>query len=125
MGENFLRKQAQGYRVRENAAYAEIVRPTLIAASRKVEYKAAYICQPVGAPPAVGTKVWLNVSDGAGTIYEGATIVGALDPAEGAALAKALGEDFEGIAKATVDSETPLGDFTITCDVEGDPDGDE
>ena len=119
MGEKFKREQAKGYRQREDAAYPELTEPTLITACRRTEYKSAYRCRVAADAPVLGTKVWLNVSEGKVRVYEATNFLGEVYCDEGAELARLVSEEMQGMARATVDTVSPLGDFTITCESEG------
>jgi hypothetical protein len=120
MGENWKKAQAKGYRQREDAAYRELNEPTIITACRRTEYKAAYRCRAANDAPVVGTKVWLNVIEDEVRVYETTSFLGSVYPEEGPELAKVISDEMMGMAKAVIDSVSPLGDFTITCEPEED-----
>ncbi|HYI01899.1 hypothetical protein [Hyalangium sp.] len=119
MGERWRKAQAKGYRQREDAAYRELIEPTIITACRRTEYKAAYRCRAAGDKPTVGTKVWLNIIEDEVRVYETTSLLGAVYPEEGTQLASVISNEMMGMAKAVIDSVSPLGDFTITCEPEG------
>jgi hypothetical protein len=110
MGEQFLRKQAHGFRHRHNAAFDRMKIPNLISSTRQDVMTREFRCDSRGAriPPDAGSDVVLTRQDDGGVaVLAGSQVVGAVASGEVASLAPVLATGC-GLLRARVASRSAV-----------------
>jgi hypothetical protein len=109
MGENFLRKQAHGFRHRHDAAFDRMKIPNLISATRQDVMTREFRCDcgDAGVTLEAGADVVLCGREGGIAVLVGSRIVGAVATSEMASLQPVL-ETGCGVLRARVSSRSPI-----------------
>jgi hypothetical protein len=110
MGEQFLRKQAHGFRHRHDAAFDRMKIPDLICATRQDVMTREFRCDTSSAriPPDPGSDVVLSrLDDGGIAVLAGSQVVGAVASGEVASLAPVLNTGC-GLLRARVASRSAV-----------------
>lgn len=106
MGEQFLRKQARGFRHRHDAAFNRMKIPSLISATRQDVMAREFRCDGSDAPEA-GAQVVLCKRDDGVAVLVGGRVVGAVAQTEASSLQSALDTGC-GLLRACVTSRSAI-----------------
>lgn len=110
MGEQFLKKQAKGFRHRHDLARDRFATPDLLARMRRNGLATECTCRAtgLGAAPDVGASVVLRALDASVEVIQGNAVVGVVDATDARVLAPALSVG-AGVLRGCVQRAAKLG----------------